>query len=245
MPEFWWPVVVRYGETGVNGLARLASVADWFQEAAGLHADALHFGERELHARGIPWVLTRLHLRIARLPGIGEAVKIHTWPAGKDHLGQRCYEVAQDDGTVIIRATGAWALMNLETRHMVDIPDSFAAILPEVTGNYLPFATRVLPKLRETERSAAILVRHDDLDINRHVNNARYLGWLCEPLDAAAPAEVDMQFRAECFPGDVLESACSALSSDGGGLPERVHVLTRTKDGRTTDVCRAVTRWQR
>ena len=36
---------VRYGEIGENGVATLAALGNWLQEAAGLSADSLGFGE--------------------------------------------------------------------------------------------------------------------------------------------------------------------------------------------------------
>ena len=70
---------VRYGEIGENGVATLAALGNWLQEAAGLSADSLGFGESELLHSNVTWILTRLVLRIARLPRAGEALRVHTW----------------------------------------------------------------------------------------------------------------------------------------------------------------------
>ena len=81
----------------------------------------------------------------------------------------------------------------------------------------IPFPSRTIPRLREGIGSSDVLVRRDDLDINGHVNNSKYLGWLLEclpwsPGESLIPSLLDVTFRAECFPGDALTSQCVPAS---------------------------------
>jgi len=245
-PDYWWDVRVRYGEAGPDGLAKISAVADWFQEAAGLNADELGFGDEALFAQGITWILTRMILRIKRKPAAGEQVRVHTWPAKVEHLAHRGYELVDEQGDIIVRATGAWTVMDLQTRHIVSLPEDLQKAYPLLTLERIPFSCRVVPRLREASSQVSIQVRRDDLDMNGHVNNARYLGWLLEPLPAeATPTVLDVQFRAECFPGDTLKSMCSGVhpldAADEPSQNGRIHVISRTDDeGRSVDVCRAV-----
>ena len=62
-PELTFEMTVRYSDVGADGLARLAAVGNWLQEAAGRSADLLHFGEADLLRRGLTWVLVRQRLR--------------------------------------------------------------------------------------------------------------------------------------------------------------------------------------
>lgn len=69
---------VRYGEIGENGVATLSSLGNWLQESAGRNADVLGFGENDLLQYHLTWVLTRLVLRIDRLPRAEEKLRVHT-----------------------------------------------------------------------------------------------------------------------------------------------------------------------
>ena len=80
---------VRYGEVGADGVATLSSLANWLQEAAGQSASSLGFGEETLTDMGLTWILTRLVLRIRRLPTSCEAIRVHTWPSLLDRFGYR------------------------------------------------------------------------------------------------------------------------------------------------------------
>ena len=93
---------VRYGEIGENGVTTLAALGNWLQEAAGLSADTLGFGESDLLRYGVTWILTRLVLRIDRLPRAGERLRVHTWPSTADKLAHRGYEIFDTEGRLIV-----------------------------------------------------------------------------------------------------------------------------------------------
>ncbi len=239
-------VQVRHGESGADGRVRLSSVADWFQEAAALNAADLGFGDELVFSKGMTWILTRLILYVDGLPAVGQKVRVRTWPSRMDHLGHRGYEVLDEGGRSLIRATSAWAVMDLQSRRIVTMPDDLLAAYPAKTLPSEPFSARVLPRLREAGASVPIIVRDDDMDMNGHVNNVRYIGWLLEGLASEAgkrpvPSMLDLSFRAECFPGETL-LACSSRAEGDGGTFDLVHAIVRAS-GEGGDVCRAVSRW--
>lgn len=245
-PEFGMEVQVRHSEAGTDGRARLSSVADWFQEAAALNAADLGFGDELVFSKGMTWILTRLILYIDALPLVGQKVLVRTWPSRMDHLGHRGYEVRDETGKTFIRSTSAWAVMDMMTRRIVTMPDDLLAAYPKKTLPCESFATRVLPRLRERDTAFPIIVREDDLDMNGHVNNVRYLGWLLEGMvphegRRPVPAMIDLSFRAECFPGETL-LACSSPASEADGEFELIHAIVRSSE-EGGDVCRAISRW--
>ena len=254
-PEYTLGIQARYGEAGTDGKIRLGALANWFQEAAGHNASALGFGDERLFAEGKTWILTRMAFRIRDLPSPGDRVNVRTWPARLEHLGHRGYEVYAPSGERIAAAVSAWTVMDLASRRLTSLPEHLAALYPVKTLPCIPFSSRAIPRLREGVRSADVLVRRDDLDINGHVNNSRYLGWLLEclpwsPGDSLIPSLLDVTFRAECFPGDALVSLCAPLPDETDptapeGFPQApcglLNVLRRRDTG--DDVCRAVTRW--
>ena len=58
------------------------AICSWFLEAAWNHAEQLGFGYRELAARGLLWVLSRLVIEIECFPEWGELIQLSTWPRG-------------------------------------------------------------------------------------------------------------------------------------------------------------------
>ena len=168
--------------------------------------------------------------------------------------------------------SSAWTIMNMNERRLAPIPPKLAAAYPKAPRSSLPFCCRTLPRLidENSAQRSPLRVRRDDLDLNGHVNNARYLAWLTEALPAPAadsgerliPAMLDVSFRAECFPGDELDSVCaSAPMADAMNdlirqeqklLPGRetgghavLHSIRRTQTGKAEEVCRALSLWRK
>jgi len=258
---------VRYGEIGENGVTTLAALGNWLQEAAGLSADSLGFGENDLLQHNVTWILTRLVLRIDRLPRAGEQIRVHTWPSTADKLAHRGYEVFDAEGKLIVSGGSTWTAMDLAERRITTIPDEVSALFPKAPRPCDPFSGRVIPRIKGDSATSCLLrVRRDDLDINGHVNNTRYLSWLMETLpptpmlsrtgetgaEPLVPRLLDVTFRAECFPQDELE-CLSAPSSAPAGAPSEVlgrevpwallHSIRRLSD--ESEVCRALTMWDR
>jgi len=78
-------------------------------------------------------------------------------------------------------------------------------------------------------------VRQSDLDMNRHVNNAVYVGWALEsaPEEIAGtlkPVDIEVGFRAEALAGDTVIARCGlgAGANSGRFLQE----IVREKDGK-------------
>lgn len=258
---------VRYGEIGENGVTTLAALGSWLQEAAGLSADSLGFGESDMLSCNVTWILTRLVLRIDRLPRAGEQVRVHTWPSTVDKLAHRGYEVFDAEGRLIVSGGSAWTAMELASRTLTTVPESISKLFPENPRPCDPFVGRVIPRLKGDSATSCLLrVRRDDLDINGHVNNTRYLSWLMETLpptpmlskdgetgaEPLVPRLLDITFRAECFPQEELEclSAPSAAPKDapadvlGREVPwALLHSIRRLSD--ESEVCRALTLWDR
>lgn len=258
---------VRYGEIGENGVTTLAALGNWLQEAAGLSADTLGFGESDLLRYGVTWILTRLVLRIDRLPRAGERLRVHTWPSTADKLAHRGYEIFDAEGRLIVSGGSAWTVMDLGDRSMTAIPEGISSLFPSQPRPCDSFVGRVIPRLKGDSATSCLLrVRRDDLDINGHVNNTRYLSWLMETLpptpmlskggetgfEPLVPRLLDITYRAECFPQEELEclsAPCSAPSGAPADVLGRavthslLHSIRRVNDG--SEVCRALTMWDR
>ncbi|MDX1531030.1 MAG: thioesterase, partial [Rhodothermales bacterium] len=221
-------------------------VCDYFQEAAGNHATALGVATDRLLENGRAWVLTRLRLEVDRLPGWRERVTVETWPSDSDGLyAHRDFLLRADEDAVFGRGTSVWFVIDVARRRPVRLPEAVRALrLPERPDAYA-HEMEPLPEPGETPHESAYRVRHDELDLNAHANNARYVAWTLDAVpperyERAVPHRLDVQFRAEAVRGDVVRSACSAPPDGAGGLLR--HRLTRESDGRLLAV--AETAWR-
>ena len=231
---------VRVYEAGPGGLAGPETLANYLQESAASHADLLGVGADSIAAEGLAWILTRLKLRMSRLPLLGETLSLETWPAKLDkRLALRAWRLTDSEGAPIASAIAHWGVFDIVKRRLSSFPIWLTDRVATGAPAPLDFTERSLAALAATTNEVILTPRRAELDVNGHVNNARLLGWLLEPLPDRPDrhlVEIDAAFRSECRPGDVVHSrACKG----SGGLWR--HALTRETDG--TDLVRAFSHW--
>jgi medium-chain acyl-[acyl-carrier-protein] hydrolase len=215
-------------------LSRLWMVVDAMQEAAERHAEILGVGVRDLHAKGLTWVLARFHVQFKTIPLAGATVHIGTWPTGRHRLfAMRDFYLTDNNQNEVLRATSAWALMNMETRRPARLDphlpvfsrhpermvvDDFPA-LPPVQGNASPARFRAVAA---------------DIDINDHVNNTVYLDWamrsIPDPARQQTPLSLEAAFVVEARLDD--EIFCQSESSAAGDTAVILQSLRDAGSGR-------------
>jgi acyl-ACP thioesterase len=231
------PRVVRASDVTPRGTASVLALATYFQEAAGRHAAELGVSMQDLLADGKAWVLARLRMEVDRLPEWEEEITIETWPSGLDRLyATREFVFRDEDDQKLAQGTSAWLVIDTERRrplrppsvlYDIDVPDRPAPLGEEAVDLSAP---------ESTDRERTFSVRYHDLDLNRHVNNVRYLEWALETLprevlDERQCVELALQFEAETTLGDSVR-ASAECREEGGSLRVR-HRLAHAETDRT------------
>ena len=242
-PLFSRTLEVRYHDADPHGAVRLtALVADLLDVAAGR---ALGVAVKDLRRLGLTWVLSRVHLQLARLPRCGEQLTIRTWPVSREGIfSVRDFELLDGRGERIGCATSSWAVLDLKSRRPVRIDASLPPYpLHPLRALNDPFAAVPTADRWETELQLPVL--RGDLDINGHVNNTVYAGWALEAVpsrifDHAVLLAVEINFRAEVHYGDRIISRCSVI--DEGADLWLLHRIDHAEDGR--ELARLRSRWQ-
>ena len=237
------PFTVRLFETDAHGTLHIGGLCDYLQEAAGNHAAALGVSVFDLMQRGLTWVLSRLRLRIERLPGAGESVEVRTWPTGAEKLfALRDFRVLDGEGICIASAVSAWLILDTTARRPVRIQSVFDPPEASQAARALDLGIERLPAPAAGGPEVPVTVRLTDLDANAHANNARISEWVIESVGKEkffqfGITSLDIDFLAEAMHGDTLLSRAAELP-DGGFH----HALVRPADGK--EIARARTLWQ-
>lgn len=238
-PPVWREVFrVRAGEIGPGGTLRLPSLGDYLQEAAGNHAVALGYGSDELLARGQTWILSRLKLEVRALPAWRQEVAVETWPTGVRRLwALREFRLTDAAGGTLALATSGWLILKVASKRPIRPPEEVVAFAARTPPRALddPFEDLAGPSATASTGPSFRVGRYD-LDLNGHANNVSILRWLVEslPVPPTPPLSLEVEYRGECFEGDVL---AARLEEESPGVTR--HALVRDADGR--EVARAVT----
>ncbi len=241
---------IRGYEVGPLGRISVQTLFNYMIEAATNHAMHLGVSVTDLFAQGQTWVLTRLHLRVERFPAWPGAVRVDTWPSGRQGLfATREFRLSaceeRDDGADIGIATSSWMIIDQKSRRPIRVPVHFDKFSDLERGRVI---TSDFPRLTDVERCDVVRffqVRRSDLDINRHVNAVRYLDWALEIVPPAIWQECELReleiaYRAESLYGDRVRACCQVEQEESGHCV--MHKLLHEESGK--ELTRLVTRWQ-
>lgn len=170
--------VDRFGRCKASALLYFA------QEAAGGHCALLGLDWDTMAAKNLFWAVIRTHVRVTKLPRLGQTVTVQTWPMPTTRTAYPRATVGYDQaGQELFRSVSLWVLMDTHTRAMVLPGRSGVEISGVVRGNELA-APRSLPP-QTLDRHDLRTVRFSQLDRNGHMNNTRYMDWVDDLLPAA------------------------------------------------------------
>lgn len=193
------------------------------QEAAMQHVFQLKLSVWDLEPEHLAWVLTRMQLRVSRMPMLNEQLTIRTRPTGLERiLTYRNFWIYDAEGQLIAEAVTHWVLMNTQTRRLSSIPDwireRFAQLIPTEVEGLLPHREK-FPALQQPTYETAFRVRWHDLDFNLHLNNTYYVLYMLEGLpadwlSAHTLRSLDVQFKAEVRKEEEFEIVVESLAND-------------------------------
>lgn len=236
---------IRSYEVDCHNRLSILALFSFMQEAAGKHAAALGVSIHQLRSENFTWLLSRLKIRIASYPGWNDHIHVSTWPSGTQQLfALRDFAINDSHDRIIAAAVSAWLVIDLQKRRPVRIAPFVERLKPVEGSHIMPDRLDKLPALSRHEHERNFAVRYSDLDINQHVNNVRFVEWVIEGvppavLKTSVPVEIEINFLAEAFYEDHIQSGCCCIDPN---TSELLHRLTRRQDGR--ELARARTVWR-
>ena len=192
---------------------RLSTLFTKLQEAAIAHTIELGITREKTLDQGLLWAVTQYHALFHRLPEYDEKVSLLSWPGKTMHLYfPRYFRLVDAKGSVLFEAVSYWVLIDEKTRALV-FPESHDIYIKEiVTGNELAMPGRL--RRQEAESSCSFKVPYSYIDLNGHMNNARYydlaMDLMPEALRRRSPCELTSEHIGEARLGDTLSVACAA-----------------------------------
>lgn len=182
-----------------------------FGEAAHFDAGRRGWGYSEMISRNLAWVLIRVRIEVNRMPGWEEEVILKTWPKTMDGvMAYRDFELFDPSGQILAAGSTVWTLIDLVSRRPVRMSG------PEYDTGKLAGISAISNKPGKIAWPADLVVvnrlqaRYSQLDMNLHVNNARYLEWVINevPMDMLLNQDIktiEVNFLSEVKANDELE----------------------------------------
>ena len=227
---------LRSYEVDFQNRLRLSALFHFMQETASNQIKRQGVGIDVLRTDNLAWVLSRLLIVMDRFPGVGEEILVKTWPRGIERLfALREFLITGRQGEVLGRVTSNWLLVDLTTRRPKRLEGVFQRMPIDPGIHALERRLEKLLPLESPEEALTVRAAYQQIDLNRHVNNAHYVSWILNsfPLESYQRnrlAGLQINFLSEIRFGEVL-TICRERSGEGQGLSQGIE--GRKDDGKT------------
>ena len=207
----------RYSETDRNGRLKLKTFLDYAQEIAGEHAAQLGAGIPKLRENHRAWLLSRIKLHIAKYPGVGEQLRVLTYPAGFDRLfARREFRFFNEANDCVAEATSLWLLVDMQATKILFAQQEIGALMPD--NSAMPIAFDSIGKLPTDDGTNVLLqcaIRDTQIDLNGHLNNAEYAGLVQDALgNGVYPREFQINYQKAIPPHSDLTITGNVTDED-------------------------------
>ena len=196
----------------MSGTWKPSSILEIMQETAGAHSRIFGLGRDVMDAMNIAWVVSRLTVKFDRVPRVNEQLTVETYPTPNRHLFfPRTHIFRDGSGAQIGCANSLWLLMDITERKATSSAEVLAH-MPDNTGMPIPAGMPATVKALEAEiQKGSIVPAYAEIDMNRHVNNTKYMDWCTNALGIDVMSEYlitafDVNYDAEILPGTAINT---------------------------------------
>lgn len=135
--------------------------------------------------KGYLWVISRLSLHIASLPIYDEDIIIESFALTRmRNFFLRGYRLLSSKGEVLVTGEGIWALIDKETRKIIDpVTNKIRIRQAHLPPRYSPSDFSFMPfSISSIQKQVKRQVNESELDINNHLTNTRYGDWFIDEI---------------------------------------------------------------
>lgn len=234
---------IAYYEVDFKKVLKPSALLNFLQDAATINADNFGFGYNFIYPQNLGWFLIKYHFEFNNYPQDLDDILIKTEARGLAKLfAFRDFEIwTSDNKQQLGKATTSWMLIDLSSKNFVPIK-KIIDFMPEheKRDGDLSFEKIISPETFNYEKTFEI--RYDDIDVNRHVNNANYVIWAFETLPYEVRSEhklkvLDIVYKKEIAFGQKVLSQVYFDEQNNTS----VHILKNSETGE--DVCHLRAVW--
>ena len=242
MEKYQEQLSIKSYHTNQYGQASISSLFNILIEAAWAHAQVMDWGYDSLKSNNLFWVLSRMYFQVEKYPLWQDQITLNTWSAGTDGMyAYREYILENDKGEVILRASSAWLILDMETRKIFRLSEFRDTFPKRIDANACRPPKRIKPDAHQNQLIYS-QVLFSELDINKHFNSVKYMERVLDDfgidfLNSHEPAELEVNYLKEGQAGDRIAVTNTQLSES-----ENLNCLVRESDGADLCVMRIVWR---
>ena len=200
---------LRWLDFDRHGHIRPTTVLDLLQDVATIQAEEMGIGRDDMLARGVFWAVVRLKYEVIKEPVHYQVVRVRTWPHTPTSFSfMRDFSIRDEAGDLLIKASSEWVLMDIESRKFVKVTDHYTGSQDfDEERSFQGRLRKIADFGEDTLPTYEVVPTLSDIDVNGHVNNARYPSFVMDALETCSYASVrsmQIDYRHEALPGEPL-----------------------------------------
>lgn len=202
--------VLSESDFDVNSEIKMQRVMEFMQDAATAHADALGIGWDVMNRNGLFWVLSKVKIVLSKqVTRDVRHFKLYTWPVAPDRLYmERRFSAVDDNGDELFCCCTLWMIVERDSRKIAS---------REVVAKYYDFdfdnavccCDADFERVRLDDTYALRYqsqVRRSMLDLNKHVNNTKYIDYATDVLEQDEQiVSAEIVYHKELLLGDTVQ----------------------------------------
>ena len=232
---------IKYSDTDEFMRLKPSVFFEYLEDIAAKNADLLNFGYENIYSKNLGWFLLKYAIEIYSYPTKLPFIKIETESRGANkYFAYRDFYFYDDKNNLIGKAASTWALMDLSNKAMLNPKETLGDAIMDYAKKDDDLGYNKIPQVAEKTVEKTFEIRYDDIDVNRHVNNAKYVVWALESLPADVLRKktlkrIDIQYKKDIGYGDSVVSLSQSTDN------KSIHVIKNAVS--QEDLCSLLFEW--
>ncbi len=213
-------IVPRYN-CDMHKVMSLSCLMKEIERVSTKHSEVAFADHQTLLNMNMVFLLSKVGIKINRMPSVGENIKITTTPQGTKGVSfLRKVQLGTPEGELLVDCQTSWALLDTrEGKILRPKAFPFEFVMDENEPDNINVLGEKLITTEEAKHSYTKVVRYTDLDLNMHMNNTIYANVIMdalpyELLTEKTPKKIYLHYRKECKCGDEVEVLCGEIATN-------------------------------
>lgn len=204
--------LVGIQDVGENNEITNKAILEALTNTAIIHGNIVNQGIHNIKTTHITWVVLNWKLEVYKRPKVCETILVRTWAQEYCKIqANRDFEVLDEKGNRIAKATSKWVAINTETQKVEKLTEEMMSpYKSEINHNYFP--NYEFEKINEDElqiiSEAKFKICKSMIDYNNHVHNTSYLDIAIEALpsnlDKVNFNHIEICYKKEIKPNETV-----------------------------------------
>ena len=228
---------IKVYEADALGRASMISLANYVQNSAARHYTFLDRERGPFLPPNCIWAMSRMELQVLSIPKWQDEVTLETWSRGVDRISAvREFRLLDKAGSAVVLGTTLWVVID-ESRRLQRL-NGLSPKWPSLPDRtFINKTPDKVPELGSPSQGPVFRAVYSDLDLNRHVNNVKYLEWMLDAhpqqfLESRDVQRIGVNFLDSASAGDEI-----VVNTDRISDSLCLNNVIRMRDNR--EICRA------